>query len=134
MSQSSGQQSNPVTLISQPAVQLVHQAISQSGMTGGAAQSVTLQQLQQHLQNQASSLAAQQPVLVCTQDRSPTKQQIDLSHDVTPGSDITLCNKIDKPLVVYRFSGNLMTSIIDGKILMFTCQKCDFYLIMSCNK
>ena len=27
-----------------------------------------------------------------------------LSHDVAPGSDITPCNKIDKPLVVYRFS------------------------------
>ena len=25
-----------------------------------------------------------------------------LSHDVPPGSDITPCNKIDKPLVVYR--------------------------------
>ena len=33
-------------------------------------------------------------------------------HDVASGSDITLCNKIDKPLVVYRFSGNIMTSII----------------------
>ena len=28
------------------------------------------------------------------------------------GCDITPCNKIDKPLVVYRFSGNVMTSII----------------------
>ena len=27
------------------------------------------------------------------------------------GSDITPCNKIDKPLVVYRFSENVMTSI-----------------------
>ena len=27
-----------------------------------------------------------------------------LSHDVASGSDITPCNKIDKPLVVYRFS------------------------------
>ena len=26
-------------------------------------------------------------------------------------SEITPCNKIDKPLVVYRFSGNVMTSI-----------------------
>ena len=34
-----------------------------------------------------------------------------LSHDVAPGSDITLCNKICKPLVVYRFTGNVMTSI-----------------------
>ena len=34
-----------------------------------------------------------------------------LSHDVASGSDITLCNKICKPLVVYRFTGNVMTSI-----------------------
>ena len=33
------------------------------------------------------------------------------SHDVAPGSDKTPCNKIDKPLMVYRFSGNVMTSI-----------------------
>ena len=30
--------------------------------------------------------------------------KISLSLDVAPGSDITPCNKIDKPLVVYRFS------------------------------
>ena len=35
-----------------------------------------------------------------------------LSNDIASGSDITPCNKIDKPLVVYRFSGNVMTSII----------------------
>ena len=35
-----------------------------------------------------------------------------LSHDVASGSEITPCNKIDKPLVVYRFTGNVMTSII----------------------
>ena len=35
-----------------------------------------------------------------------------VSHDVASGSDITLCNKTDKPLVVNRFSGNVMTSII----------------------
>ena len=34
-----------------------------------------------------------------------------LSYDVAPGSEITPCNKIDKPLVVYRFVGNVMTSI-----------------------
>ena len=34
-----------------------------------------------------------------------------LSHDVAPRSEITPCNKIDKPLVVYRFTGNVMTSI-----------------------
>ena len=34
-----------------------------------------------------------------------------LSYDVTSGSEITPCNKICKPLAVYRFSGNVMTSI-----------------------
>ena len=34
-----------------------------------------------------------------------------LSHDVASGSEITPCNKMDKPLVVYRFSGDIMTSI-----------------------
>ena len=37
------------------------------------------------------------------------------------GGDIALCNKFDKPLVDYRFTGNVMTSIItlrqDGNIL-----------------
>ena len=34
-----------------------------------------------------------------------------LSYDVASGTEITPCNKIDKPLVVYRFTGNDMTSI-----------------------
>ena len=34
------------------------------------------------------------------------------SYDIASGSEITPCNKINKPLVVYRFSGNVMTSII----------------------
>ena len=34
-----------------------------------------------------------------------------LSYDVASGSEITPCNKIDKPLVVYRFTGNVITSI-----------------------
>ena len=34
-----------------------------------------------------------------------------LSHDVASGSKITPCNKIDKPLVVYIFSGHVMASI-----------------------
>ena len=38
--------------------------------------------------------------------------KVELFLNVASGSDITLCNKIDKPLVVYRFSGNVMTSII----------------------
>ena len=33
-----------------------------------------------------------------------------LSYDVASESEITPCNKICKPLVVYRFSGNVMTS------------------------
>ena len=32
-----------------------------------------------------------------------------LSYDVASGSEITSYNKIDKLLVVYRFSGNVMT-------------------------
>ena len=34
-----------------------------------------------------------------------------LSYDVAFGSEISPCNKIDKPLVVYGFTGNIMTSI-----------------------
>ena len=34
-----------------------------------------------------------------------------LSYDVASESEIRPCNKIDKPLVVYRFPGNVMTSI-----------------------
>ena len=33
------------------------------------------------------------------------------NYDVASGSGITPCNKIDKPLVVYRFTGNVMTFI-----------------------
>ena len=33
-----------------------------------------------------------------------------LSYDVVSESEVTPCNKIDKPLVVYRFTGNVMTS------------------------
>ena len=36
---------------------------------------------------------------------------IHLSYDVASRSEITPCNKICKPLVVYRFTGNVMTSI-----------------------
>ena len=34
-----------------------------------------------------------------------------LSYDVASGSEITPGNKIDKPQVVYRFTGNVMTPI-----------------------
>ena len=36
---------------------------------------------------------------------------VGLSYDIASGSETTSCNKIDKPLAVYRFSGNVMTSI-----------------------
>ena len=42
---------------------------------------------------------------------SSTRFITSLSYDVASGSEITPYNKIDKPLVVYRFSGNVMTSI-----------------------
>ena len=32
-------------------------------------------------------------------------QEIRLSYDVASGNEITPCNKIDKPLVIYRFTG-----------------------------
>ena len=41
---------------------------------------------------------------------SPTKK-CKLSYDVASGSEITPCNKIYKPQVVYRFLGSVMTSI-----------------------
>ena len=34
-----------------------------------------------------------------------------LSYGAASGSEITPCNKIDKPLVVYRFTGNVIMSI-----------------------
>ena len=37
--------------------------------------------------------------------------KVQFSYDVASESEITPCNKIDKPLVVYRFTGNVMTSI-----------------------
>ena len=37
--------------------------------------------------------------------------KIIVSYDLASESEITPCNKIDKPLVVYRFTGNVMTSI-----------------------
>ena len=39
------------------------------------------------------------------------KFYIALSYDVMSESEIMPCNKIDKPLVVYRFLGNVLTSI-----------------------
>ena len=41
---------------------------------------------------------------------SPCHNNI-LENDVASVSEITPCNKINKPLVVYRFKRNVMTSI-----------------------
>ena len=50
--------------------------------------------------------------VLITKDYAKTLSlEISLSYDVASGSEITPCNKIDKPLVVYRFTGNVMTSI-----------------------
>ena len=38
-------------------------------------------------------------------------KQKKISYDVASGSERTPCIKFDKPLVVYRFSGNVMTSL-----------------------
>ena len=43
-----------------------------------------------------------------------------LSYEVASGSEIMPCNKIDKPLVVYRSSGNVMMSIT-MLFLKFVC-------------
>ena len=37
-------------------------------------------------------------------DKVSVVSNFNLSHNVTFGSDITPCNKIDKPLEVYRYS------------------------------
>ena len=37
--------------------------------------------------------------------KSRVMAQLCLSYDVASGSEITPCNEIDKPLVVYRFTG-----------------------------
>ena len=44
---------------------------------------------------------------------------LNLSYDVASGSEITPCNTIDKPLVVYRFTGNVMSWIHNDKIITF---------------
>ena len=48
----------------------------------------------------------------CCLFSSENKMQFYLSYDVASGSEITPCNKIHKPLVVYRLTGKVMTSII----------------------
>ena len=44
--------------------------------------------------------------------KASTEFENTLSHDVASESDIMSSNKINKPQVVNRFSGNVMTSII----------------------
>ena len=41
-----------------------------------------------------------------------------LSYDVVSGSVITPCNKIDNSQVVYRFTGNVMTSVTTFRNIM----------------
>ena len=38
------------------------------------------------------------------------------SNDIASGSEVMPCNKIDKSLVVYSVSGNVMTSIIHNNV------------------
>ena len=53
--------------------------------------------------------------------------EIILPYAVESGSEISPCIKFDKPLVVYRFSGNNMTSITrfvhNDKIITYLRQK-----------
>ena len=75
---------------------------------------------------------------VCTKNQEPTTKAL-LSYDVASESKIARKNnamqKIDKPLVVYRFSGNVMTSITtlrtNDKIITFSQQKRDFKVIFT---
>ena len=52
-------------------------------------------------------------VLLCTRNTRFNwwVRKYSLSYDVASGSEITPCDKIDKPLMVYRFTGNFMTYI-----------------------
>ena len=62
----------------------------------------------QHL----SSIAGRKhPISYITIGNCKILKYIFLSYVVASGSEITPCNKIDKPLVVYRILGNVMTSI-----------------------
>ena len=47
-----------------------------------------------------------------TRQNSESLYKAHYHNDVESGSEIRPCNKINKPLVVYRFSGNVMTSMI----------------------
>ena len=43
-------------------------------------------------------------ICIILQEMALSGIKLNLSHHVASGSEITSCNKIDKPLVVYRFS------------------------------
>ena len=45
-----------------------------------------------------------------------------LSYDVASGSEITPCIKLDKPLAVYRFSGNVIAPMIICNALYVDCR------------
>ena len=63
------------------------------------------------LQNRTLTFLTVRVVCVLLDAKFTSNCEIFLSYDVESGSKITACNKIDKPLVVYRFSGNAMTSM-----------------------
>ena len=48
-------------------------------------------------------------MVILQENISLTEGNSNLSYDVASGSEIMTCNKIDKPLVVYRFTGNVTT-------------------------
>ena len=50
--------------------------------------------------------------IIRTLQQLKNQQQPNLSHVVASGSEITPCNKIDKPLVVYRLVHKVIMSII----------------------
>ena len=66
---------------------------------------VTLESAVRHI------FAARHITHCATRLGNPEDVKSSLSYDVTSWSEIMPCNKIDKPLslVVYRFSGNVMT-------------------------
>ena len=58
-----------------------------------------------------------------------------LQYNEASGSVITPCNKIDKPLMVYRFTGNVMTSAyIMTKLNVFQLKRDVKVILMSYDK
>ena len=62
---------------------------------------------------------------ICYSDSVPNR--IFLLYYVTSGSEITPCNKIDKPLVVYLFLGNLKKLRFRIDLSVFTARIGDTY-------